>query len=154
MIPIVEKLQTYKVERQMPFVLEQEEHATVKKNRELVERRQKYLDEVYALRLRVEGADPKGWELLIFKLRELYGANVAANEISPMTLLSAKSKSSGVVDAQYYGLCKAYTSGQIEILEALFGAFKIDPRHQSQIDLRRPIKRLLDSFIVWLLDKL
>lgn len=88
----------------------------------------------------LKGTCPEAWSNFERGLQGLYQKANALDSRNPLEYIG------GGVPAEYYALMKAYTSGQREILEAIFSVAQIQPDHKTE---PVPVKK---SFFSKLLD--
>jgi hypothetical protein len=89
---------------------------------------------------------PKEWQTFEEDMKILYSRNLEANKRSPLDFIGINKDQGVTLDSNYWSLTKAYSDGQVAVLDSLFELFKIDPRQIIELDLNPP-KPVQENFL-------
>lgn len=110
-----------RIERETQPELPEIVHPSVAAN-EKAQQRQKELRERIRLNCqKLKALSPETWKALH---QDLYGIYDSVKEMDRRNVVDFMNSR---LDPSYYGLCKAHTSAQAEILESIFGALELTP---------------------------
>lgn len=92
---------------------------------------------------------PKEWSAFESDMVTLYGVIKTINRRSPYEYLGEQKEHGTSVDAQFWTLIKAYTDGQIRMMETIFDSVPIDIKRIIENDKKQANKSFFKKFLHW-----
>lgn len=149
MIPDIPKLQRPQIERVVDFSSGIKDHPYQELNKKQEEQHLELLNQVKSAAIALQASNPLIWERYELGMMMLFSSAKALANRSPMHFVALG------LEADYYALNKAYSDGQVAILDSIFAVLETK-KNIEYPDLDRLKQRSNDgkSFIGKLVDKI
>lgn len=127
MISHIPSLISHPIEREGLFDDAPAKHPIERHNEEVREKQEALEEHIRTLCSVFAASCPAEWRAFEESLISIYGYAHALDQRTPFDFLGIQKENGMPIDSNYYALTKAYASGQVHLLDAMFRVMKISP---------------------------